>query len=100
MEHNERALEAARSGASEAALWKALRGRKGRRALNELLSSDRLNPSSAANSQCITKDKDRDKADEYGGLSPGSLEEILSSLPPPPEGANWSCVSINCRGTA
>lgn len=85
MEHNERALEAARSGASEAALWKALRGRKGRRALNELLSS---NPSSAANSQCMSK-QDREKAvDEYAGLSPGSLEDILSSLPPPPEGAN------------
>ena len=85
MEHNERALEAARSGASEAALWKALRSRKGRRALNELLSS---NPSSAANSQCMSK-QDREKAvDEYAGLSPGSLEDILSSLPPPPEGAN------------
>ena len=81
MEHNERALEAARSGASEAALWKALRGRKGRRALNELLSS---NPSSAANSQCMSKQDRETAVDEYAGLSPGSLEDILSSLPPPP----------------
>ena len=44
-DRNERALEAAAAGASEAALWKALRGRKGRRALNELLASDRLSPS-------------------------------------------------------
>ena len=72
MERNERALEAAQTGASEAFVRKALRGRKGRRALNELL--------------CNTKDKE--KVGDYAGLSPGSLEEILSSLPPPPEGAS------------
>eukprot|EP00212_Chloropicon_laureae_P008690 CAMPEP_0197495102 /NCGR_PEP_ID=MMETSP1311-20131121/34401_1 /TAXON_ID=464262 /ORGANISM="Genus nov. species nov., Strain RCC856" /LENGTH=91 /DNA_ID=CAMNT_0043040569 /DNA_START=204 /DNA_END=476 /DNA_ORIENTATION=+ len=82
MDRNERALEAAAAGASEAALWKALSGRKGRRALNELLSSERLNPSSAANSQCAVGAKD--------DLVPSSpfLDEILSTLPPPPEGAS------------
>ncbi|QDZ23273.1 stress response protein NST1 [Chloropicon primus] len=108
MEHDERALEAARSSASEAALLKALRGRKGRWALNELLSPESMNPSSSSSStamatttttttttrrrssgQCpITMNKEEDKVDEYAGLNAGSLEDILSNLPPPPEGAN------------
>ena len=80
LDSNENAVEVASAGVSDAAIWKALKGRRGRKALNDLLSDQAGSKSAMQAIQESICGKD---------TGPGSsLEQILGSLPPPPEGAS------------